>query len=397
MSAAQRTARSALCERSVATRIRRTAPPPSRSRERGRLIRTGRFCGLGCRPRKEPGEWPRAGARAHHLLARRQARDAVRSDRRPAPRRAALCDPPAGRPGGPLPGLAVRRERAAAPVRRAADPDGARGRPRRPRARRGAQPPSRARRRAPARRPGPHGRRGARPRRRRGGEAAASKLVDSTASVSRARLPVLALTAAAALLTGCGNGARARTSSPPRPAVEVGYRFGCDAAGVADRVAFAGLRRNGIAVHVRELGGVANAVVALVRGEVQLATVPYSTAIRAADEGAHIRVVLGENMASDFVLVARPGIDSVAALRGRRVVVDGQGLDGDTLVRVALAPRIYAFYRSLRFWPLRDRPVTRAEHQRAVRFWLDAHELARPVPFARVWAPRWWRGAARRT
>jgi ABC-type nitrate/sulfonate/bicarbonate transport system substrate-binding protein len=268
---------------------------------------------------------------------------------------------------------------------------------------------------------------------------------------------------------------------------------------------------------VRELGGVANVVVALVRGDVQLATVPYSTAIRAVDEGAHVRVVLGHDMASDFVLVARPGIDSVAGLRRRGIAFDAQGLDGDTLVRVALAragvptaevklsplaessaraaalasgrvdaavldepdyerlrgrgldvtvlarlsdfeprsaasvwvvsqswadkhpvlvgrivrglldsyayvytpagrrawivaarrsvfrgdptlaPRIYAFYRSAQFWPLRDRPVTRAEHQRAVRFWLDVHELARYVPFSRVWAPSWWRGAARRT
>ena len=131
--------------------------------------------------------------------------------------------------------------------------------------------------------------------------------------------------------------ARARTTSPLRPAVEVGYPFPYDASDVADRLAFAGLRRKGIAVHVRELGGVANVLVALVRGDVQLATVPYSTAIRAADEGAHVRVVLGHNMVSDFVLVARPGFDSVAALRGRRVAFDAQGLDGDTLVRVALA------------------------------------------------------------
>jgi ABC-type nitrate/sulfonate/bicarbonate transport system substrate-binding protein len=330
--------------------------------------------------------------------------------------------------------------------------------------------------------------------------------------VSRARLPALALTAAAALLAGCGHGARARTSSP-QPAVEVAYPFPYDAGDVADRLAFAGVRRKGIAVRVRELGGVANVVVALVRGEVQLASMPYSTAIRAVDEGAHVRVVLGRNMTSDFVLVARPGIDSVAALRGRRVAFDAQGLDGDTLVRVALeraglpsadvklsqladsaaraaalaagrvdaavldqadyerlrglgvvvlarlsafeprsaasvwvvsqrwanehpvlvgrivrglldgyayvytaagrrawiaaarravfrsdptlAPGIYAFYRAVRFWPLRDRPVTRAEHRRAVRFWLDAHELARYVPFARVWDPSWWRGAAR--
>jgi len=62
-----------------------------------------------------------------------------------------------------------------------------------------------------------------------------------------------------------------------------------------------------------------------------------------------------------------------------------------------LAPGIYDFYRSARFWPLRDRPVTRAEHQRAVRFWLAAHELARSVPFSHVWNASWWRSAAGRT
>lgn len=332
----------------------------------------------------------------------------------------------------------------------------------------------------------------------------------------RARLPVLAFTAAAVVLAGCGNGARARTSLP-QPPVEVGYPFPYDAGDVADRLAFAGLRRKGIALHVRELGGVANAVVALVRGDVQLASVPYSTAIRAADEGARLRVVLGRNMVSDYVLVARPGIDSVAALRGRRVAFDAHGLDGDTLVRVTLAradvpgvevkldpfpdsaaraaalaarrvdaavldepdyerlrgrgldvtvlarlsdfeprsassvwvvsqrwadehpvlvgrivrglldgyayvytragrrawiaaarrsvfrgdpelaPRIYDFYRSDGYWPLRDRPVTPAEHRRAVRFWLAVHELARFVPFSHVWAASWWRNEAGRT
>ena len=295
--------------------------------------------------------------------------------------------------------------------------------------------------------------------------------------------------------------------------MKVGYPFPYDASDVADRLAFAGLRRKGIAVHVRELGGVANAVVALVRGDIQLATVPYSTAIRAVDEGARVRVVLGRKMVSDFVLAARPGIDSVAALRGRRVAFDARGLDGDTLVRVALAragvpsadvkpsalaessaraaalaggrvdaavldqtdyerlsglgvvvlarlsaleprsaasvwvvsqtwadkhpalvgrivrglldgyayvytaagrrawiasarrsvfrsdptlaPHIYDFYRSARFWPLRDRPVTRAEHRRAVRFWLAGRQLERYVPFARVWEASWWRRAAR--
>ena len=146
---------------------------------------------------------------------------------------------------------------------------------------------------------------------------------------------VIVLAATMAALAGCDGGSQG--SGPRRPALEVGYAFAFDAGDVADRIAFARLRRRtGIPVRIRYLGGVADAVVALVRGDVQLATMPYSTAIRAADEGAHLRVVLGADMASDFLLVARSGIDSVAALRGRRVGYDQPGLDGETLVREAL-------------------------------------------------------------
>jgi ABC-type nitrate/sulfonate/bicarbonate transport system substrate-binding protein len=298
----------------------------------------------------------------------------------------------------------------------------------------------------------------------------------------------------------------------------VGYAFGADAGDVGDRIAFDRLeRRSGIRVRIRELGGVANAVVAVVRGDVQLATMPYSTAIRAADEGAHLRVVLGANMASDLMLVARSGLDSVEDLRGRRVAFDAPGLDGETLVgqalgqagmpktavklsalgesaagaaalaagrvdaaeleevdyerlrsrgreptvlarlsdfrprstqtvwvasesyarshrvrlrrvvdgllegyafvytpagrrswlrvarksalkgdSAALARRIYAFYRRVRFWPLPYEPVTPLQHERTVRFWLAAHQLDRFVPFARVWDASFWHAAAAR-
>jgi ABC-type nitrate/sulfonate/bicarbonate transport system substrate-binding protein len=332
--------------------------------------------------------------------------------------------------------------------------------------------------------------------------------------VPRARLPVLALTAAAAVLAGCGNGSRGSTPAV-RPAIKVGYAFGNDAGAVADRIAVARLRRDdGIAVHVRNLDGVANAVVALVRGDVQLATMPYSTATRATEEGAHLRVVLGQNMASEAMLVARPGITSAEELRGRPVTLDERGLDSETLVREALgrdglkvsdvklgvaadaasrtaaladgradaavldmlgyeqlrrrglavnvlarlsdvrprsaqtvwvvsrsyekthralvgrvvrglldgyafvytragrrawiaaarrsvahaepqlAPRIYAFYKSTRLWPLREEPVTPAQHRRTVRFWLGAHQLDEFVPYSHVWDASYWRAAA---
>jgi ABC-type nitrate/sulfonate/bicarbonate transport system substrate-binding protein len=332
--------------------------------------------------------------------------------------------------------------------------------------------------------------------------------------VLRPRLPLLALAAATAGLVGCGSGTRGSTAST-RPTIEVGSAFDRDAGAVADRIAFARLRRDdGIAVRVRDLGGVANAVVALVRGEVQLATMPYSTAIRATEEGAHLRVVLGQTMAPDDLLVARPAITSVEELRGRRVTFDERGLDGDTLVREALAraglpsrdvklgaladstareaalasdrtdaavvdevgyerllrrglavnvlarledfrprstetvwvvsqsyekthralvarvirglldgyafvytpagrrawiagarrtvldgepelaPRLYHFYKSARSWPLREEPVTPAQHRRTVRFWLDLHQLDEYAPYSQVWDASFWRAAA---
>jgi hypothetical protein len=60
-----------------------------------------------------------------------------------------------------------------------------------------------------------------------------------------------------------------------------------------------------------------------------------------------------------------------------------------------LAPRIYDFYRSVRFWPLPADPVTPAEHRRTVRFWLGVHQLDAYVPFSRVWDSSFWRSAQR--
>jgi hypothetical protein len=70
----------------------------------------------------------------------------------------------------------------------------------------------------------------------------------------------------------------------------------------------------------------------------------------------------------------------------RRSVLEGRD--------ATVAPRIYALYRRTRYWPLRDDPVTPAEHARTVRFWLRANELERFVPFARVWDESYWRRAA---
>ena len=151
-------------------------------------------------------------------------------------------------------------------------------------------------------------------------------------------LRLLGLVFAATTLTAAGCGGSGDRTGSRRPVLDVGYAFAYDAGDVGDRVAFARLRsRTGIQLRVRELGSVANAVVALVRGDVQMATMPYSTAIRAADEGAHLRVVLGAKMVPELVLAGRGDVASIGELRGRRVAFDALGTDGETLVRRALA------------------------------------------------------------
>jgi ABC-type nitrate/sulfonate/bicarbonate transport system substrate-binding protein len=324
---------------------------------------------------------------------------------------------------------------------------------------------------------------------------------------------LLGLVLAATILTAAGCGGSGDDGAHMR--VDIGYAFGSDVGDVGDRIALARVRRRtGIEFRIRELGGVANAVVALVRGDVQLATMPYATAVRAADEGAHLHVVLGANMTSELVLVGRGDIRSGAGLRGRRVAVEALDVDGEALVRRALArggvplsevtltalgksaaradalasgrvdaavleevdyvrlrvrgkrpnvlarfrdlrPRstetvwvvsqvyerthrallqrvvdglldgygflylpagrrtwlaraqrsvldddgpvvaeqMYAFYRRVRFWPLRDEPVTPAQHLRTVRSWIETHQLDGVVPYRRVWDASFWRAA----
>jgi ABC-type nitrate/sulfonate/bicarbonate transport system substrate-binding protein len=325
----------------------------------------------------------------------------------------------------------------------------------------------------------------------------------------------LALALVVLVASGCGGHKSSR--GKPRTVVDVGYAFGFDSGDVGDRVAFSRLERGSrLSFRFKDLGGAPNAVVALVRGDVQLATMPYSTAIRAITAGAKVRAVVGQNIESEFLLVGGPGIRNVAALRGRRVAFDKPGLDGETLVNetlgkakvprsavelsalgestsraaalssgridaavlenvdylrlrqtkpgitilsrlsdfrprsaqtvwvvaeryeqkhpalvqqlvdglldgygfvyteagrtawlalarktvlahtsATLAPGVYDFYRQVRFWPIRDEPVTAAQHEKTIRFWLRVGQLEQDVAFSRVWDDHFWRDSAR--
>jgi NitT/TauT family transport system substrate-binding protein len=60
----------------------------------------------------------------------------------------------------------------------------------------------------------------------------------------------------------------------------------------------------------------------------------------------------------------------------------------------AIAEKLYAFYKNVRYWPTRDRVVDEAEHDRAVRLWLDAGQIEKGVPYEAVWDETLVDGAA---
>lgn len=313
-------------------------------------------------------------------------------------------------------------------------------------------------------------------------------------------------------LAGCGGG---DTASNERPLV-VGYSFGFDVGDVGDRLAFRRVtQETGVRIRTRDMGSQTNAIAALLRGDVDLVNAPYISVAQAVASGAPLRVVLGANMAPEFLLAARPGISSLEDLRGKVVVHSGPGTATETLVKAALrsaglAPRdvrmrglqespqkaaalisgradaaavefvdyrrllrelpgatvlarqsdlepraavmvwattekateedgellrkvvsgmlagydgvyrasgrrewirtarsdalegsspllardVYEYYRGLGFWPRRTSPVTRAQHERLMRYWHENDLLEGDVRFGDVWDDSFWRQAS---
>jgi NitT/TauT family transport system substrate-binding protein len=77
----------------------------------------------------------------------------------------------------------------------------------------------------------------------------------------------------------------------------------------------------------------------------------------------------------EFVAAARPVIQD----------------ESDAFIR-----SVYAYYKQIRFWPRRARPVTSRQWQGRVRFWAQNQMVQTPVPaFSRVWDLSFWRQAAR--
>ena len=147
-----------------------------------------------------------------------------------------------------------------------------------------------------------------------------------------ALLVVVALVVGAA---ACGGGGDSSGGDNEITSLKVGYGFEIDTGSVGDRVAFDKLEdETGIKATFAVLGSPRNTIVALQRGDIQIAKPGFYEAVAAITAGAKMRIVLLTAMVSEFVLVAPT--DSIADLRGKRVGVHGPGDESEIFAKIVL-------------------------------------------------------------
>lgn len=155
------------------------------------------------------------------------------------------------------------------------------------------------------------------------------------AGLTRAAAALAAGVACVCLLAACG-GEGGGGSSADGP-VRVGYGYGFDPGDTGDRVAFTHMARHrGPKAELREMGSPQNAVTALLRGDIDVASLSQSTVINAVAEGADLHIVLTANRVPEWEMVSSPKITSVAQLRGKRVGTFGPNSDTSMLSAILL-------------------------------------------------------------
>ena len=146
-------------------------------------------------------------------------------------------------------------------------------------------------------------------------------------------LALTALVAVTAAVVGCGE--EDRPASAP---VRVGYASGFDANDAAERVIYKRMERaGGPKVEMQELNGPQNAVTALLREDIDVASMPHLTATAAVAEGANIKLVLVGLRVPQWRLIARPGTGSPRELQGKKIAVFGLKTNTSALAEVVLA------------------------------------------------------------
>ncbi|MDQ5822114.1 MAG: ABC transporter substrate-binding protein [Actinomycetota bacterium] len=151
------------------------------------------------------------------------------------------------------------------------------------------------------------------------------------------RAHAVLVVASVLVAAGCGNSDSSDQSTKTKT-LTIGYAFGFDVGDVGDRVALRRIeRRTGLRFRFREMGGPANALAALARGDIDIANVTYGSLNSAIASGAAVHAVVPSNAVPEYLLVAGSSVRTVAGLRGKRIAHSGSGIDLESLVEPALA------------------------------------------------------------
>ncbi len=149
----------------------------------------------------------------------------------------------------------------------------------------------------------------------------------------RAWLALLVVVAAGTSACG-GDESRDQRASQT---LTVGYAFGFDVGDVGDRVALRRIaQRTGLRFTFREMGGPANALAAVTRGDIDVANVTYASLNAAIAGEAPVHAIAAANGVPEYLLVAGADVRTVADLRGRRIAHSGPNIDLESLIEPAL-------------------------------------------------------------
>jgi ABC-type nitrate/sulfonate/bicarbonate transport system substrate-binding protein len=151
------------------------------------------------------------------------------------------------------------------------------------------------------------------------------------------RLLALIAVALVSALSACGDDNGGGTTREAR-SIRVGLSFTPGVDDAADRVAYDQLAsEKGVRARFTETGGPPNTVAALAHGDVDMGSTSLLSAVKAIDQGANLKVILGEALAVDFFIVAKKDIATVGDLKGKQVAYGEPGGNSEVVTKVALA------------------------------------------------------------
>ena len=108
--------------------------------------------------------------------------------------------------------------------------------------------------------------------------------------------------------------------------IDVGYAFGFDVGDTADRIAFDRMAEStGIEPEFTETGGGDEAIAALNKGDIDMAKITTTDSINPIAQGAEIESVLVVNPHLDLILASQPDLETLADLRGKKILLDRPG------------------------------------------------------------------------